>query len=871
MQHIFEQITDATASLSSEAWALIGGALALELILGAVFGFCLRRPKSAQLAGSGKKGQGAGVLGACGAAEFACKAAPQFRVLSLSADIETITGYGADVLTESDAFLRMLDERDAQQFTMRARSAVQDERPFIMDARYEDADGRSRWMHVRAEPVRDGRGRVTGLSGIVREVTEQKRLAADAADAWARFHALADSTPAMLWVLDANADCRASNTAAERFSGTTGDQLLGQGWTKHFEGEERAALIRYVMRSFEECQSLRRETQMIDAKGRTRTVALSTTVARDEQGDPTGIVVTGKDITDLSETDRQLDRLRKIVDASEHHIAVLAPDMRVAMLNRSSKVTLGLDERDTPDELALWHVVTKDTSDQMRSEGVKACAEHEAWRGQGRIRTGEETSALVEICMIPFGDGWHGMIARPIEHELRREADAEMDRRRLAVARGAMERLAKGGWAPGRAPQRITEAVAKHYTHLRTTYASFGEDGRITTSASDGPAWMGSAVGRALKLNPRGTLAKRLSDGEIVRVEDVWNEPELEASLLALEETAARSVVAVMVDPGSRDSGLLMFEKPEAGPWPQDETETLRMIAGVLSVALMSERDRAERMTAEARIAEQTERWRTERERSEELSSLASDHASKADRLQARLDKVDSAWAGGLAELARRAGGAFELAGAARSEGLTDLAENLEELASEAEHAEIAGRIVSRTLRPEYEVCEPPKLLRLVGERFVKKAKARGVSLKITQSGPLPDTFEADPRLLRLACCELLELALERCPGREMVAAASMSGDSPHASLVVRVTGGHVTEPSQTHLGAPTGLSFLRQLAETLGGRLETTAQSGSTELALILPVAEPVYSEAEDAGRVEGGAESEGAQDQPEEREEAA
>jgi len=815
-------------------WAVVGGAAVLVMLMGLVLGLVLRRPKDKNPKDSDKPG----VLGACGAATISCRVTPTLRITELSADIHTLTGYTPDILTNSDAFVRMLDEGDAQMFESRARNAVQEEHSLVAELRYEDADGQRRWMSLRLEPAKDKKGRVTGLHGIVREITDQKRLASESTAAWARFHALANSTTTMLWVLDENGDCQATNTASERFVGATEDHILGVGWTQSFPDEERLAVQKFVGRAVDEKTSLKRDSVMIDGQGRNRFVALSASPARDDQGEVTGIVLVGKDITDRSETDKQLDRLRRIVDASEQNIAVLAPDMRVTLLNTASRELIGLGDRESADNLALWHIVTKDTSDQIRSEGVKVCAENEIWEGRGRLRMGEDDSISSEFLLTPLGDGWHGLIGRPIEHELRREADAAMDRRRLAVALGSLERLSHGGWAPGRAAQRIVESVAKHYTHLRTTYATFNDDGAIAVVASDGPAWMGSAKGRTIKLDPDGALFGKLRSDEIVKIEDVWGEPELEQSLLGFEETTARSIAAVLVDAGDRTVGLMMLEKPDAGEWTHDETQTLRLASGVLSVALRSERDRRARMTAESRVAEQTQRWRDERLRCEELSTLASDRAGEAERLEAKLEKVDSAWAGGFAELGRRAIGAADLAGQAREAGLGSLAEGLEQLATDADRAEVAGRIVSGTLRPVLEECEPAAVLRHVGERFVGKAKARGVTLKINQEGELPDVVEADTRLLKLACCELLEVALLRCSTREMVAIASVRGDHPDESLVVSVTGGPVSAPTDEPLGAPAGLSLLRQLCQTLGGSLEITTDSGKTELAVVIPIA---------------------------------
>lgn len=849
VQNEIDQLSSVAGGLGMLGWLGVGAGMLVLMALGLVFGLVLRRPGGAKALGA-SAGE-PGVLGACGAATFACRVTPSFKITELSADIQTLTGYRAEVLTESDAFMRMLDERDAQMFETKARNAVQSEVPFVAEVRYEDADGQKRWLQLRTELARDGRGRINGLRGVAKEITEQKRLSTEATAAWARFNALANATPTMLWVLDGRADCQAANSATERFAGMNESQLSGQGWTRSFPESERQAVVKFVSRSAEERTGLKRDSSMIDGQGRTRLVALSTSVARDEQGQVTGVVLVGRDVTDRSEGDKLIERLRLIVDASEQHMAILAPDMRVSTLNASARKMIGLSDRDSADNLALWHIVTKDTSDEIRTEGVKGCAEDGRWSGRGMVRTGEETSVASEITLTPLGDGWHGLIARPIEHELRREADAALDRRRLAVALGAIEKLGRQGWAPGRAAERIVESVARHYTHLRATYAKFDDDGRIIAEASDGPGWMGSAKGRVVQIDANGTLFERLHADEIVRVADVWNEPALEDSLLALEQTATRSLAAVMIDAGDRSAGLMLLEKAEPTDWTPDEVQTLRLASGVLGVALRSERDRRARVAAEARAAEQTLRWREERTRCEELSALAEDRSSEAERLESKLARVDQAWAGGLAELGRKAFGASELAAQARASGQARLAEDLERLAIEADRAEVAGLLVSGTLRPVLEACEPASVLRHVGERFVGKAKARGVTLRITQEGTLPGTFEADARLVKLACCELLDVALTRCSTREMVAVAGVRGAEPNMELVVRIKGGPISAPTESAPGAPGGLSLLRQLAEVMGGSLELTTQGGQTEMALVVPMGTDAGgAKAEGSGR---------------------
>ena len=72
-----------------------------------------------------------------------------------------------------------------------------------------------------------------------------------------------------------------------------------------------------------------------------------------------------------------------------------------------------------------------------------------------------------------------------------------------------------------------------------------------------------------------------------------------------------------------------------------------------------------------------------------------------------------------------------------------------------------------------------------------------------------------------------------------MVAVASVRGEEPDRAMVVRIKGGPVASPTDAAPGAPTGLSLLRQLAEVMGGKLDLKSESGETELALVLPLAQ--------------------------------
>lgn len=830
-----QQLIDNITTIGWAVPVLVGGFALLALIACAFL--LLRR------SGSSASDGAAGLEDTLAAA---AAATARFRIRGkgigldeVSDSIESLTGYRPDALTQGDAFVRMIDARDADVFERRIVSAIQDDRPVVTDFRYEDADGRTRWMQFRGTPAREGRGRMTAMRALLRETTESRHLTNEMTAISARFHALADATSAMLWVLDGRGALTAVNRATERFCAVSEAALKGDGWLLAMPDEEQTAMRQFVSRVIDHGASLQREVTMIDPDNRERIIAMTATAAKDDDGAVTSVILTGRDITDRSEGEKQRERLTRLIESSESPALIIAPDMRVAMLNPVARQRAGLGERESADSIALWHVVTQETVERIRSEGVRVCADGGVYRCQGRVRDGADASIAAEFTVVGLGDNWLGLTAREVEHEIEREEAARLDRRRLDVMLGALDRLTGDAAAPGRTGDRMCEALAGAYTSLRAAYHTLNAEGQLVCLASDEPAWMGSARGRTLQLDASGTIAQALRRGEPQAIEDAFREPELESSALTLEEYATRSLAFLPVGRESPDGGVMTLERDEPGPWTTDELEALRLGAQLLGLALRAEREHAARMAAETKAAEQTMLWREERARTAELSRVAADRVAEHERLASRLARVDSAWSAVIVQLGSKLAASRELAGEAREAGLKPLAERLDELAADAERAEIAGRIVSGTLESLPESCAIKETLTRVGRRAAVAAKRRGVTLRLSQHGELPDSLTTDPRLFALACAELLRFGVDRCAGREIKAVAStdLAGSPPTLTMTIHAgTATLATEPDETP-GLPSGLALVRRLAASLEGALEIRQERDGTTLVLRVPL----------------------------------
>ena len=105
------------------------------------------------------------------------------------------------------------------------------------------AKGSPRWWDVVVAPVRDAEGRVLRVVSISRDVTERKRAEAALAESEARFRAVADSAPMLVWSMRADGRFDYFNAPFREFTGHLSGALEGEDWQVLIHPEDRPALL----------------------------------------------------------------------------------------------------------------------------------------------------------------------------------------------------------------------------------------------------------------------------------------------------------------------------------------------------------------------------------------------------------------------------------------------------------------------------------------------------------------------------------------------------------------------------------------------------------------------------------------------------
>ena len=112
----------------------------------------------------------------------------------------------------------------------------------IVDEHYTGRDGVLRTFRSTKAPIRDATGAIVGVAGVVIDVTEERRAAAELRASEERFRTLSATLPSFIFVTDAEGANTFTNSVFHQFVGKTTEELSGSGWleTLHPDDRDRA-------------------------------------------------------------------------------------------------------------------------------------------------------------------------------------------------------------------------------------------------------------------------------------------------------------------------------------------------------------------------------------------------------------------------------------------------------------------------------------------------------------------------------------------------------------------------------------------------------------------------------------------------------
>lgn len=130
-----------------------------------------------------------------------------------------------------ETFFSVVHPDDRERVRRASQAAIQDGVPYNIDHRIVRPDGVVRWVHERADVVRDLEGRPQSMVGVVQDVTERKRTEHDLVEAKRFAESLLETANVMIVQVDAAGRIQTINQMAEIVSGRSKTEMHGQPWS----------------------------------------------------------------------------------------------------------------------------------------------------------------------------------------------------------------------------------------------------------------------------------------------------------------------------------------------------------------------------------------------------------------------------------------------------------------------------------------------------------------------------------------------------------------------------------------------------------------------------------------------------------------
>jgi PAS domain S-box-containing protein len=184
--------------------------------------------------------------------------------------------------------------------------------------------GTRRCLETHAAPVRAANGEITALISVTRDITERKDAGAALRESEERYRELFENARDAIYVHDLDGTYTSVNRAAERLSGHTREEILGQNFTDFVSKKHWREVRENLCRKLDEEGETTYEVEVMAKDGRTIPVEVRSRLIY-QQGVAVGVQGTARDITERRRANEVLQfysrRLIEVQEAERQRIA----------------------------------------------------------------------------------------------------------------------------------------------------------------------------------------------------------------------------------------------------------------------------------------------------------------------------------------------------------------------------------------------------------------------------------------------------------------------------------------------------------------------------------------------------------------------
>lgn len=252
-----------------------------------------------------------------------------------------LTGYQPFEVIENRkiAFARLIHAEDREPVWNEVQIALQERRPFQLVYRIITATGEEKWVWEQGSGIFSSDGGLQALEGFITDITDRRR-AREALQQERDFaESLIETAQVIILVLDNEGRIVRFNPYMEEISGYRLEEVRGKDWISTFLPKRDQDLIRQLfLKAIRDIKTCGNVNPIVTKDGREREIEWYDKTLKDADGNTTGLISIGQDIT---ERKRAETWLRTLIEATQDAVVSIDRSGHIAVFNPGAERIFG--------------------------------------------------------------------------------------------------------------------------------------------------------------------------------------------------------------------------------------------------------------------------------------------------------------------------------------------------------------------------------------------------------------------------------------------------------------------------------------------------------------------------------------------------
>ena len=293
------------------------------------------------------------------------------RVNEWNQKAASITGFGKDEVMGHDLVAEFITQEFRAPVQRVLSNALQGENTANFEFPLYTKDGRPVEVLLNATPRIDSAGQLVGVVGVGQDITEKKQAEVELTRVAADLRKLIDTANAPIFGIDTKGRVNEWNDKAAEITRRSKDEVMGHDLVSEFISPDYHDSVRAVLdNALNGLEAANFEFPLYTKTGERVEVLLNATTRRDANGNVTGVVGVGQDITERKVAEKQsetiADDLRKLIDTANAPIFGIDTKGRVNEWNQKAASITGFGKDEVMGHDLVAEFISADFRDSVQ-------------------------------------------------------------------------------------------------------------------------------------------------------------------------------------------------------------------------------------------------------------------------------------------------------------------------------------------------------------------------------------------------------------------------------------------------------------------------------------------------------------------------